>query len=63
MTGHCALAFALLSARLARPGAGADACLRHGSLPIPVRYHSPVPDIADLRQRRIREMAGRHGQA
>ena len=38
---------------MARTGAGTDACLRHGSLPLPVHYYSPVPDIKDLEQRHI----------
>jgi len=39
--------------RVARTGAGSEACLRWGFLPMPVHYYSPVPDIRDLQQRRI----------
>jgi hypothetical protein len=38
---------------MARSGAGTDACLKQGSLPLPVHYYSPVPDIEDLRQREV----------
>lgn len=38
---------------MARSGAGTDACLRKGSLPLPVHYYSPVPDLEDLRQRDV----------
>jgi hypothetical protein len=34
-------------------GRGSDACLRHGYLPVPVHFHSPVPDLADLEQRKV----------
>jgi hypothetical protein len=48
-------ALAPLFSRVARTGAGSDACLRHGFLPLPVHYYSPVPDIEDLEQRRVWE--------
>jgi hypothetical protein len=38
---------------VARTGDGSDACLRLGFLPMPVNYYSPVPDLADLEQRKI----------
>ena len=38
---------------MARTGAGTDACLRRASLPMPVHYYSPVPDLADLEQRDV----------
>jgi len=38
---------------IARTGAGTDTCLRHGFLPLPVHYHSPVPDLDDLEQRQV----------
>lgn len=34
-------------------GKGSDACLRHGYLPVPVHFHSPIPDLADLERRRV----------
>lgn len=34
-------------------GFGSDLCLRHGYLPMPVHFYSPVPDIEDLKQRKI----------
>jgi hypothetical protein len=38
---------------MAQTGEGTDACLWHGCLPLPVNFHSPVPDLADLEQRRV----------
>lgn len=38
---------------MARTGIGTDASLAHGALPMPVHFYSPVPDIDDLRQRRV----------
>ena len=38
---------------MAHSGVGTDACLRHGCLPLPVNFHSPVPDLADLDQRGV----------
>jgi hypothetical protein len=38
---------------MARSGAGTDACLKKGSLPLPVHYYSPVPDIDDLKRRDV----------
>lgn len=46
-----ALAFAVR--RMAETGIGTDECLKLGCLPLLVHYHSPVPDIDDLRARRI----------
>lgn len=34
-------------------GRGSHLCLRNGFLPVPVDYHSPIPDIDDLEARRI----------
>ena len=55
-------ALAALVARMARTGEGTDECLRQGSLPLPVHFYSPVPDIADLERRdvwaRRSELAG-----
>ena len=39
--------------QMAETGIGTDACLEHGCLPMLVHYYSPVPDIADLEQRRV----------
>jgi hypothetical protein len=39
--------------RMARTGIGTDACLKAGSLPLPVHFYSPVPDIEDLEQRKM----------
>jgi len=41
--------------RMAETGIGTDACLEQGCLPMRVHYYSPVPDIADLRARRVWE--------
>lgn len=38
---------------MARSGAGTDASLKKGSLPLPVHYYSPVPDIEDLVRRDV----------
>lgn len=38
---------------MARTGAGTDHCLRRGSLPMPVDFHSPVPDLEDLESRKV----------
>jgi len=34
-------------------GQGSNQCLKSGFLPLPVNYHSPVPDIKDLEERKI----------
>lgn len=34
-------------------GAGGNACLRRGFLPLPVHFYSPVPDVADLERRGV----------
>jgi methyltransferase family protein len=39
--------------RMAETGAGTDECLDLGCLPMLVHYYSPVPDLADLRARRV----------
>jgi hypothetical protein len=39
--------------RMAETGSGTDACLEQGCLPMRVHYYSPVPDITDLRARRV----------
>lgn len=38
---------------MARSGTGTDACLKRGSLPLPVHFYSPVPDLADLERRDV----------
>lgn len=40
---------------MAETGAGTDACLELGCLPMRVHFYSPVPDIKDLERRRIWE--------
>lgn len=44
---------------MAHTGVGTDACLRHGCLPLPVNFHSPVPDLTDLEQRRVWDRVSR----
>ena len=39
--------------RMAETGNGTDECLEQGCLPMLVHYYSPVPDIGDLRARRV----------
>ena len=47
---------------MARTGEGTDQCLKRGSLPLPVHFYSPVPDLNDLERRdvwaRRSELAG-----
>jgi hypothetical protein len=38
---------------MADTGAGTDACLAQGALPVPVHFYSPVPDVADLDARGV----------
>jgi len=38
---------------MARSGVGTDACLKRGSLPLPVHFYSPVPDLDDLKRRDV----------
>jgi hypothetical protein len=38
---------------MADTGAGTDACLAKGALPLPVHFYSPVPDVADLDARGV----------
>jgi len=38
---------------MAETGNGTDECLEQGCLPMLVHYYSPVPDIVDLRARRV----------
>lgn len=49
------LAAAFAVRLMAETGIGTDECLKQGCLPMPVSYHSPVPDITDLRSRRVWE--------
>src|SRR5574337_362898 len=36
-------------------GKNSNLCLKEGFLPVPVHFYSPIPDIADLEQRRVWE--------
>ena len=38
---------------MASTGAGTDACLKLGCLPMSVDYYSPVPDVSDLARRKV----------
>jgi hypothetical protein len=38
---------------IAYSGKGSDACLKEGFLPVPVHFYSPIPDIDDLKKRRV----------
>ena len=51
--GRLAPVMAPIISHMARTGVGTDACLRDGCLPMPVHYYSPVPDLADLEQRKV----------
>lgn len=44
---------AALVTRMARTGEGTDECLKQGSLPLPVHFYSPVPDLDDLERRGV----------
>lgn len=46
-------ALAPIVAHMAKSGAGTDACLQQGCVPLPVHFYSPVPDIADLKRRGV----------
>lgn len=39
--------------KIAFEGDGSNKCLEKGYLPVPISYHSPIPDIADLKKRRV----------
>lgn len=39
--------------RVALTGKGTNLCLKNGFLPVPVNFHSPIPDIADLEERDV----------
>ncbi|MBM4149636.1 MAG: class I SAM-dependent methyltransferase [Lentisphaerae bacterium] len=40
-------------ARMAESGEGSEQCLAWGCLPLQVHFYSPVPDIGDLKKRRV----------
>lgn len=44
---------AKLISTMARSGAGTEECLKQGSLPVPVDFYYPVPDIKDLDKRKV----------
>jgi hypothetical protein len=50
---RCAPVLAPIVGHMARTGVGTDHCLRYGSLPMPVNFYSPVPDLGDLESRKI----------
>jgi hypothetical protein len=50
---RCAFGLAPIVGYMARTGVGTEQCLRYGSLPMPVNFHSPVPDLDDLERRKI----------
>ena len=50
---HSARVLAPIITHMARTGVGTDRCLRLGSLPMPVHFHSPVPDLEDLERRKV----------
>lgn len=51
--GSFASVLAPIISFMARTGEGTDACLRWNCLPLPVPFHSPVPDLADLERRKV----------
>jgi len=52
-TEHFARVLAPIITHMARTGIGTDLCLRLESLPLPVNFHSPVPDLEDLERRKV----------
>ena len=52
-TEHFGSVLAPIVTHMARTGVGTDRCLRLGSLPLPVHFHSPVPDLEDLERRKV----------
>jgi hypothetical protein len=38
---------------ITKTGQGSDICMRHGFLPLPIHFYSPVPDLNDLQRRKI----------
>lgn len=38
---------------MAETGIGTDLCLQEGCLPVPVHFYQPIPDLNDLRQRKV----------
>ena len=38
---------------VALTGVGTDQCLKNGFLPVPVHFYQPIPDLADLAERKI----------
>ncbi len=53
LLGLAVAAAAPIVAPAARRGIGSAACLRLGFLPVPVHFYSPIPDVEDLRRRRV----------
>jgi hypothetical protein len=49
----CLRACARMYRRTALTGRGSDICLEEGFLPVPVHFYSPIPDLNDLRARRV----------
>ena len=49
----CAPVLAPMIGRMARTGAGTDACLAWRCLPLPVNWYSPIPDMNDLERRKV----------
>ena len=38
---------------ITKTGMGTEACLRHGFLPLPIHFYSPIPDLNDLERRQV----------
>jgi len=53
LLGVAVAAAAPVVAPAARRGIGSATCLRFGFLPVPIHFYSPVPDVEDLRRRRV----------
>jgi hypothetical protein len=53
LLGLAVAAAAPVVAPAARRGIGSAACLRFGFLPVPIDFYSPIPDLEDLRRRRV----------
>ena len=53
LLAKCEPAITKLVTRMALSGEGTDSCLEAGSIPMPVHFYSPVPDIRTLQQQNI----------
>jgi hypothetical protein len=53
LLANCEQGIAKLVTRMALGGEGTDCCLESGSIPLPVHFYSPVPDVKELQKRNV----------